>query len=102
MNDGYVCKTVETGIASVLVNYSPVSGLEVTVWPTNDIPNRVQATVGGGGVAVTRVRFGRLPRVGDEVTQDGRTFEVTAVKEMDDGSVHVRTDSGVWVKYEEV
>lgn len=101
MADGYVCENIETGAGAVLVNYSPVTGLEVTVWPTKERNTRVSTYSAGGERVVTRVRFGRLPRVGDEVTQNGRSFEVTGVKELEDGSVHVKTSAGVWVKYEE-
>ena len=101
MADGYVHETIETGAGAVSVNYSPISGLEVTVWPTRERHTRVSTHSVGGDKTVTRVRFGRLPRVGDEVTQGGRSFEVTGVRELEDGSVHVRTSAGVWVKYEE-
>ena len=101
MADEYLSRTIETRAGDVLVNYSPITGLEVTVWPTNERHTRVSTYSVGGEKVVTNVRFGRLPRVGDEVTQGGRSFEVTGVKELEDGSIHVRTSAGVWVRYEE-
>ena len=101
MADEYLNKAIETGAGDVLVNYSPMSGLEVTIWPTKKRHTRVSTYSAGGDRVVTKVRFGRLPRVGDEVTQGGRSFEVTGVKELEDGSIHVRTSAGVWVRYEE-
>ena len=101
MADGYVNEYITTGAGVGRLNDSPFKGLEVIVWPTKERHTRVSTYSNGGERTVVNVRFGRHPRVGDEVTQGGRSFEVTAVKELDDGSVHVRTDSGVWVRYEE-
>ena len=100
MADGYVHEEIVTGVGEVHVDYSPVSGLTVTVWRDTGLDTRASTTAFDGDKVVTTVRFGRLPRVGEEVSQGGRSFEVTGVKELGDGSIHVRTDSGVWVRYE--
>lgn len=101
MADRYLHREIETKIGTVHVDYSPISGLVVTVWPSNEVKTRLSTFDIGGSKAVTTVRFGRLPKVGDELSQGGRSFEVTGVKELENGTIHVRTDSGVWVKYEE-
>ena len=102
MSNEYVHEVVSTGIASVQVDYSPISGLVVAVSPKTEIVTRTRQAISMGGTAVTHVSFGRLPKVGDEVTRDGRTFEVTAVREDDEGRVFVRTDNGVWTLYEAI
>lgn len=100
MGNEYVHEVVSTGVASVQVDYSPISGLVVAVSPRSDVITRTRQAVSAGGTAVTHVRLGRLPRVGDEVSCNGRTFEVTEVREDDAGRVFVMTDSGVWTPYE--
>ncbi len=100
MSNEYVHEVVSTGIASVQVDYSPISGLVVAVSPKSGAITRTRQAISAGGTAVTHVNFGRLPKVGDEISKDGRTFEVTAVREDDSGKVFVRTDTGMWTIYE--
>jgi hypothetical protein len=100
MGNEYVHEVVSTGIASVQVDYSPISGLVVAVSPRSDAITRTRQEIIAGGTAVTHVLYGRLPKVGDEISRGGGTFEVTAVREDESGKVFVRTDAGVWTIYE--
>lgn len=60
-------------------------------------PEKVRTYFSQNGVPRLVIWEGkRPPRIGDEVTQNGRTFEVTGVRKAEGGVVMLLPDNGVW------
>lgn len=97
-----VARDVETPIGSVFVTYDPRSR-EVVASFHGDIPELVRHHVEViDGIPELHVAIGpRVPHVGDEITQDGSSFEVSGVRQAEDGEIQVKDDTGTWRKWKE-
>ncbi len=92
-------KCVATPIGDVLVTYS--NGV-VEVSFHSDYPDRVRyAMREEHGAPIVSFKHGkRPPSKGDEVTQNGHTFEVIAV-DSSNGKVRLLNEQGVWEDWKE-
>jgi hypothetical protein len=55
-----------------------------------------------GDAPELRVKAGkRIPTLGQEVTQNGHTFEVTGVRTVEGGRIQLKNESGYWEDFED-
>lgn len=94
-----VSKSVQTPIGDVLVTYS--NGVAEVSFH-GDYPDRVRyATREEDGTPIVSFRHGkRPPSKGDEITQNGHTFEVIAV-DNSNGRVRLLNEQGEWEDWKE-
>lgn len=89
-----VMHEVQTPIGEFFVTYLGGEAT-VTFHPRDGRSGYVRTYDHDGAKMTVRALQKRMPAVGDEVTRDGRTFEVTGVKQVD-GCCFVERDGIVW------
>ena len=90
-------KAVVTPLGEVFITYGREEGVVISFHKS--VPNASYEFIDSKEPELRISQKKRKPAKGDEVTQNGKTFEVAEVKE-EGGQVYLMDDTGTWQKWE--